>query len=118
MTEITVLLLPAIAALFFFLPGMSALLAFSVKKSPWRDDETHFITSSAGLSLAITLIVMFMLLLVSQVTGLPFQFYALPAVLAAVTAAFLLIAVLKPLIRGGPKSAGEYPGPGGKEGGS
>lgn len=95
MTAFTFLLLPAIGALFFFLPGMSAVLAFSGPGSAWRRDEVHFITSSAGLSIAITFLTMFALLLVSQATRSSFQFLALPAVLTGVTAAFLAFAALR-----------------------
>ncbi len=95
MSEFTPILLPVIAALFFFLPGMSAIFAFAEKKSTWRSDDLHFIASSTGLSLAITLLAMFVLFLVSQVTHSPFQFVALPVLLGILTAAFLLIALFR-----------------------
>lgn len=95
MSEFTPILLPVIAALFFFLPGMSAIFAFAGKKSTWRSDDLHFITSSTGLSLAITLLAMFTLFVISQVTHSSFQFVALPVILGVLTAAFLLIALFR-----------------------
>lgn len=95
MTAFTFLLLPALGVLFFFLPGMSAVLAFSDAGNTWRGDVVRFITSSAGLSIAITLLTMFALLLVAQATQSPFKFLALPAVLAVITAAFLLLAAFR-----------------------
>lgn len=117
MSELTVLLLPLIGALFFFLPGMSAVLAFSTRSSFWRGDHVHFITASAGLSISMTVLVMFLILLISRVSGMAFQFVAVPVVLAAVTGAFLLAAA----VRGAPRTSGGMKGgegtvPGGNDG--
>jgi uncharacterized membrane protein len=95
MTQFTPLLLLALAALFFFLPGLAVVLALAGGGSGIRKDDVHLITFSIGLSLALTIIVMYLLLLIADVTGSAFQFEALPVVLAALTIIFLAIAAIR-----------------------
>lgn len=108
MPDLSLLMLPVLAALFFFLPGMAAILAFSTSRSGWRKDDVHFITASAGLSLSITVIVMFLLLLFAGATGTPFPFTALPVILALLTGALLALAAARHRL--GPGKGEEVPG--------
>lgn len=95
MPDFTLLLLPVIALLFFFLPGMAAVFAFSGKKSRWRHDDIHFITISCGLSISFTALLLALTYLVARAGAMPFPFAAVPAVLAIMSAAFLIVAALR-----------------------
>ncbi len=94
MSELTPILLTAFAALFFFLPGMAAIFAFSGKGSAYRRDSLHFITASLGLSTSITIMAVLAAIIASGASHTPFQFYAVPAALALLTCAFLAYAAL------------------------
>lgn len=95
MTSLSPLLLPVIALLFFFLPGMAAVFAFAGRKSSWRHDDIHLITSSCGLSVSLTLLLLALTYLASHAAGVPFPFDAVPVLLTVLTAAFLIIAAFR-----------------------
>lgn len=95
MTDLSPLLLPLIALLFFFLPGMAAVLAFSSAKSSWRHDDIHFITSSCGLSVSLTALLLALTYLVARAVGAPFPFAAVPVMLGAITASLLIVAAIR-----------------------
>lgn len=100
MTDSSLLLLPVIALLFFFLPGMATLFAFSGEKSRWRQDDVHFITSSTGLSISVTTLLLALAFLFSSASGTSFQFLPVPVILAVLTAALLVLAALRRRIPG------------------
>ncbi len=84
--------LAAAAALMFFLPGLSAVLAFAERGSRWRNDIAELIAASVGISVAISLILLFLLTLLSEAYGQALNFSVFIAALVAVAGIFLVIA--------------------------
>ncbi len=84
--------LAASVALMFFLPGLAAVLAFAEKESRWRNDIAELVAASVGISVATSIILLFLLTLVYGLYGQSLNFTVFIVILVAIAGAFLVIA--------------------------
>ncbi len=84
--------LAAASALMFFLPGLAAVLAFAEKDSRWRKEVTELIAASVGISVALSIILLFLMTFLSGIEGKALDFTLFIAALVAVTGILLMIA--------------------------
>ncbi|MCL4317476.1 MAG: hypothetical protein M1422_04305 [Candidatus Thermoplasmatota archaeon] len=86
--------LAIVSAFVFFLPGFAAVIAFSDRDGKLRSDPVQLVAASAGISIAVSTLLLFTLTAVYEYMhhGLDFTFFII--VETALTALLLIVAVL------------------------
>ncbi len=94
MPLISILELALVAVLMFFLPGFAVLLAFTGRESRFRQDTVDMIAASAGISLAIAVIILFLMTIIYNAVHEGLNVTAFVLTESALTAAMLLLSAV------------------------